>query len=58
MADRRKGPLGRGEISLNREQGEVQTMSAIKKKPFHLSDLLQEDLILIVFVLKALESKI
>lgn len=33
-------------------------MSAIGKKPFHLSDLLQEDLIFIVFVLKALESKI
>lgn len=47
-----------GGMNLNGEQGEVQSMSAIGGKPFHLSDLLQEDLIFIVFVLKALESKI
>lgn len=44
-ADGGKGPLGKGEISLNREQGEIQSMSALGKMPFHLSDLLQEDLL-------------
>lgn len=57
-ADGEEGPLGQGEKSLDREQGEVQSMSALGKTPFHLRDLLREDLIFIVFVLKALESKI
>lgn len=43
---------------MNREQREVQSMSALGIKPFHLNDLLQEDLILVVFILKALQSKI
>lgn len=54
----KKGLLARGKKSLDRERGEVQSMSALGKTPFHLRDLLREDLIFIVFVLKALESKI
>lgn len=57
-ADGGKGPLGTGEISLNMGQREVQSMSALGKKPFHPSGLLKEGLIFIGFVLKALESKI